>query len=344
MKHPVFEWMVTNGMSELRKDLITNNWVIIASERALRPGQFLPSAPPFEHEAVNPFAVGQEALTPPEIMRIPDPASPESWRIRVIPNKYPALMIEGNDACTRAGIYERMDGVGAHEVLIESPDPNFDLEALPLEHLSQALSTYRERMRDLACDPRFVFSLLFRNSGPTAGATVRHGHAQLIALPVIPSHVQDRLNGAKRYFDEHGRNVFADIVDHEIEMNERLICTNDSFACVTPYASRMPYELLIIPKKQHARFEAMPDDSLSDLSAILSQTLQRLKRCLGEVDYNFMIQSAPRALNDAPWYRWHIQIVPKLTQVAGFEWGTGFFINPVTPESAAKTLQRVRLR
>jgi UDPglucose--hexose-1-phosphate uridylyltransferase len=343
MKCRGIEWMVTNDMSELRKDLITNNWVIIASERALRPGQFLASSPPHEDETVNPFAVGQEALTPPEIMRVPDPTSPENWRVRVIPNKYPALMIEGNDACTRTGIYERMDGVGAHEVIIESPDPNFELEALPLQHLSQVLSTYRERMRDLACDSRFIFSLLFRNSGPSAGATVRHGHAQLIALPVVPRHVQDRLDGAKRYFDKQGRNAFSDIVAHETELNERLICSNESFACVTPYASRMPYELMIIPKVQNARFEAMKDAHLDDLSAILSETLQRLKRCLGEVDYNFMIQSAPRPLNDAPWYRWHIQIVPKLTQVAGFEWGTGFFINPVAPETAAKTLKRVRL-
>jgi UDPglucose--hexose-1-phosphate uridylyltransferase len=276
-------------------------------------------------------------------MRITDPDNVDSWRVRVIPNKYPALMIEGDDQHTQAGIYQRMDGLGAHEVIIESPQPDFTLEDLPLEHLSQALAVYRERMRDLERDRRFVFSLLFRNSGPSAGATVRHGHAQLIALPVIPGHVQDRLDGAKRHSEATGQNIFDEIIRHEVAAKERLVCRNESFVCVTPYASRSPYELMIIPTAQSARFEGMPDDQLGDLASILSETLRRLKRCLGDVDYNFMIQSAPRALNDVSWYRWHIQIVPKLTQVAGFEWGTGFFINPTAPETAATTLQRVRL-
>ncbi len=336
--------MVTCDMSEMRKDPITHNWVIIASERALRPSQFRTVTGPSTEDAVNPFAVGQESLTPPEIMRISDPNAPDSWRVRVIPNKYPALMIEGDEARAQVGIYERMDGLGAHEVIIESPEPAFALEDLPLDHLSQALLVYRERMKDLARDTRFVFSLLFRNSGPSAGATVRHGHAQLIALPVVPGHVQERLTGAKRYADEKGSCVFDDIIRYEVEADERLVCHNDSFVCISPYASRAPYELMIIPTAQHARFESIPDESLQDLAGILSETLQRLKRCLGDVDYNFMIQSAPRALNDVNWYRWHIQIVPKLTQVAGFEWGTGFFINPTAPESATKSLKRVRLK
>ena len=295
------------------------------------------------HDELNPFAVGNESLTPPEIMRVANPNSPDSWLVRVIPNKYPALAVEGETGTLRKGIYEHMDGLGAHEVIIESPDPDFNLEELPIVHLRKALWTYRERMQDLAKDVRLIFSMLFRNSGPGAGATVRHGHAQLIALPVVPSEVQQRLNGARQYYEQTGQNVFSHLVEQESSDMQRIVCATERFVCITPYASRTPFELMIIPKDQRARYEDVKEEHLEDLAHILSETLRRLKRVLGNVDYNLMIQSAPKTEEHAPWYRWHIQIVPALTQVAGFEWGTGFHINPVSPETAAKTLNTVHL-
>ena len=330
-------------MSELRKDPLTGKWVIIASERALRPNQFMRSEATKHHDELNPFAVGNESLTPPEIMRVANPNSPDSWLVRVIPNKYPALAVEGETGTLRKGIYEHMDGLGAHEVIIESPDPDFNLEELPIVHLRKALWTYRERMQDLAKDVRLIFSMLFRNSGPGAGATVRHGHAQLIALPVVPSEVQQRLNGARQYYEQTGQNVFSHLVEQESSDMQRIVCATERFVCITPYASRTPFELMIIPKDQRARYEDVKEEHLEDLAHILSETLRRLKRVLGNVDYNLMIQSAPKTEEHAPWYRWHIQIVPALTQVAGFEWGTGFHINPVSPETAAKTLNTVHL-
>ncbi|MGB0645736.1 MAG: galactose-1-phosphate uridylyltransferase [Bradymonadia bacterium] len=331
-------------MSELRKDPLTGNWVIIASERALRPNQFMRSETADHGNELNPFAVGNESLTPPEIMRIPNPEAPDTWLIRVIPNKYPALAVEGATGTLREGLYEHKDGLGAHEVIIESPDPTFNLEELPIAHLEKALWTYRERMQDLSRDIRLIFSMLFRNSGPGAGATVRHGHAQLIALPVVPSQVQQRLECARRHYEHTGANVFSQLVQQESTDTQRIVCASESFVCITPYASRTPFELMIIPKDQKARYENVEDGHLNDLARILSESLRRLKRVLGNVDYNLMIQSAPKSEEHAPWYRWHIQIVPTLTQVAGFEWGTGFHINPVSPETAAKTLKTVHLQ
>jgi UDPglucose--hexose-1-phosphate uridylyltransferase len=330
-------------MPELRRDPITHRWSIIATERALRPKDYVLSAVRPEGQ-VDPFAAGNEHLTPPEIFAIrPDasPADSPDWRVRVIPNKYPALRIEGDLDKRPAGLYDRMNGVGAHEVIIESPESDFKLHHLEHGRLVEVLQTYRGRMKDLQGDDRLRFSLLFRNHGAGAGASVAHGHAQLIALPVVPQHVRELLDGAKRYFDFHDRNVFEDIVREELTDGRRLVAQNDDFVLVAPYASRMPFELWIIPRFQSARFESTDDASLGALAEILRNALGRLEEGLGDPAYNFIIQSAPYEFDDAPWYRWHVQIMPKLTNVAGFEWGTGFYINPTAPEEAARFLREL---
>ena len=329
-------------MSELRKDPITGSWVIIAADRALRPSRFKATVENVLSGEENPFAPGNESMTPPEILRIADTDAPDQWQIRVIPNKYPALNIEGNHHTTRTGLYERMDGVGAHEVIIESPNPAFSLHKLPPIHLVKVLKTYRDRMADLAGDSRFISTILFRNSGAHAGATVAHGHAQLIALPMVPPQITERLNNARLYFEETGKNLFEDIIAQEEKTEERVVCQNEQFVCLTPYASRSPYELMIIPRGQLARYEDCSEQDLEAFGDILAEALDRLEGYLGEFAYNFMIQSAPRPQADAAWYRWHLQIIPRLTQVAGFEWATNFYINPTSPEAAAASLKRLR--
>ena len=213
-------------MPELRRDPITHRWSIIATERALRPKDYEVSAVRPDGQ-IDPFAAGNEHLTPPEIAAFRPgggEANDPDWQIRVIPNKYPALKIEGDLDKRPAGLYDRMNGVGAHEVIIESPDSDFKLHQLEQPHLERVLETYRKRMADLQGDERLKFSLLFRNHGAAAGASVAHGHAQLIALPVVPQHVRELLDGAKRYYDFHDRSAFEDIVRNEISDGSRLGC------------------------------------------------------------------------------------------------------------------------
>jgi UDPglucose--hexose-1-phosphate uridylyltransferase len=327
-------------MPELRRDPITHRWVIIATERALRPQDaFAHAVHPVSKS--SPFAEGNEHLTPPEIHAWRpggSKANGPGWRIRVVPNKFPALRIEGDLDKAPDGIYDRMNGIGAHEVIIESPDPEFRLQSLPHEHLVRVLEVYRDRMVDLQRDPRFRFSLLFRNHGAAAGASVAHGHSQLISLPIVPPIVQELLDGAKRYAEFRGRNVFEDIVRQEVADGRRLVLETPHYVLIAPYASRQPFELWIVPRFAGARFEASTRAQLDALAPVLRAALDRLDRGLGDPAYNFVIQSAPYG-EEAPWYRWHIQISPKLTQVAGFEWGTGFYINPTQPEEAAAFLR-----
>lgn len=328
-------------MPELRRDPITHRWTIIASERALRPKDFK-----FDHARPPrgkscPFCPGHESLTPPAIWTVPRSAgrAGTDWRVRVVPNKFPALRIEGDLGKRPEGVYDFMNGIGAHEVIIESPDHDFKLHQLGVDHLFEALQTYRDRMLDLQGDKRFKFSLLFRNHGEAAGASIAHGHAQLIALPVVPPQVQEQLDGAKRYWQFHERNVFDDIVRQEMEDGRRLIHSNEEFALVAPYASRFPFEMWIVPRSGGPRFERSSDGTLARLAQILGFALDRLDRGLGDPPYNFIIQSAPYGQDDIPWYRWHLVIMPTLTRVAGFEWGTGFYINPTAPEEAAEFLR-----
>ena len=328
-------------MPELRRDPITHRWAIIATERALRPQDFMgPAEPP--SAKTSPFAAGNERLTPPEIFALrPDGSAPNGpgWTARVVPNKYPALRIEGALEPRPEGIYDHMNGVGAHEVIIESPDPDFTLQSLAPGHLVDVLRIYRDRMRDLQKDQRFKFSLLFRNYGAAAGASIAHGHSQLIALPIVPHTVQELLDGAQRYHAFRGRNVFDDIIRQEVSDGRRLIMDTGDFLLLAPYASRQPFEMWIVPRKQASRFESVDDGDLTGLAKVLRAALSKLEVGLGNPAYNLMIQSAPYGHDASPWYRWHIQIMPKLTKVAGFEWGTGFYINSTAPEEAAAFLR-----
>lgn len=329
-------------MPELRRDPLTRRYTIIAPERAVRPSKAWVDAPAPLDAAQSPFAAGNEHLTPPEIYALrPAGGRPNDphWRVRVIPNRYPALRVEGSLDPRPEGLYDHLNGLGAHEVIIESPDPAFRLQRLPHEHLVQVLTVYRDRMRDLRGDRRLRFPMLFRNHGAASGASVAHGHAQLIALPVVPDEAQRRLDGAQRYWQHHERNLFTDLVRQEIEDGRRVVAEIGDCLVYAPYASRVPFELCILPRYTMARFEALERPHLEGLAQALSLALDRLDRALGDPPYNLVVQTLPYDLEDVPWYRWQIQIMPNLTRVAGFELGTGFFINPTPPEEAAAFLR-----
>lgn len=333
-------------MPELRKDPIIGRWVIIATERAKRPSDFQhPEAKTTINSHKCPFCGGNEAMTPPEILCMREAGStPNStgWWVRTISNKFPALQIEGELDRQGEGIYDMMNGVGAHEVIIETSEHNKSLAELETHYIEKILLSYRERMLDLKKDPRFKFILIFRNHRSSAGASLDHPHSQLIATPIVPKRVKEELNGALKYFNFKDRCVFCDVVHQEIKDKKRVVIENKHFLTFTPYASRFPYEFCIIPKTHSACYESITKEMITTLAEILKASLLKLKKLLNDPPYNYIIHTTPFSLpNDLKDYHWHIEIIPRITHVAGFEWGTGFYINSVKPEDAARDLREV---
>jgi len=342
---------------ELRKDPIIRRWVIIANERAARPSDFAKSEPEAAPSATCPFCEGRETTTPPEITAIRRPGTaPDTpgWQVRVVPNKYPALRIEGTTDVTIDGMYERMGGVGAHEVIIETTEHAAHPGVMRPDQLASVLWMYRERYRDLDGDPRFKYLLLFRNHGRQAGASLAHPHSQLIALPIVPKRAEEELAGAQAYFAREGRCIFCDILRQEAGPAEgadgagafgrhRVVWKNDEFVAFAPFASWCPFELWILPRRHTASFGALRDEQITPLAETLQSVLGRLHACLSNPPYNYIIHTAPYDAKVDHFYHWHIEVLPRLSQVAGFEWGSGFYINTVPPEDAARYLRETKI-
>jgi UDPglucose--hexose-1-phosphate uridylyltransferase len=340
-------------MPELRKDPIIGRWVIIATERAKRPDQFSPPMDgPIEGEC--PFCSGRENHTPPEIYAIrksPNNKDKRGWDVRVVPSIKPILKIEGGLERRGRGIYDMMNGVGAHEVIIDTPQHINNIADLSLRQIDNILNVYTHRIADLDQDKRFKYVLIFKNYGWVAGGgRIKHSRSQLIATPVTPKRVKEELVGAKRYFDYHERCIFCDLVRQEIETKRRLIIDIDGFIAIAPFASRFPFEIWIMPKSHSCDFVNLSDTQRMALAKILKMTLQKLKIGLNDPPFNYIVHTAPfrrpkagywRTVEDD--YHWHIEIMPRLTRVAGFEWGTGFYICPLPPENAAEFLREVKV-
>ena len=340
-------------MSELRHDPIQRRWVIISQERGRRPGDFQIPPSDFPKSGFCPFCVGSEDKTPPEILSLRSSGAPNTpgWDVRVIPNKYPALKVEGDLERRGAGAYDRMRGVGAHEVIIETPDHKLAMADMPVGHLARIIDTYCGRWADLSQDLRLKYILVFKNHGSAAGASLEHSHTQIIATPVTPKTVALELESAKAHFQLKNRCLFCDILDFELEKQERIISTNDHFVAYSPYACRFPFEVTIMPRLHGHNFIQMEERMRLDLASILKDTLLRIKHGLKDPPYNFVIHTVPnlqaRPRRASAWdtveydYHWHIEILPRLVKTAGFEWGTGFYINPVSPEDAARFMREV---
>lgn len=331
-------------MPELRKDPIYGRWVIISTERSRRPSDFAPE----ERRSVGgfcPLCEGNEDRTPPEVFAFRDNGTPPNspgWQLRVVPNKFPALRIEGDLNREGEGIYDKMNGIGAHEVVIETPLHHESLATLPLVAVERVLLAYRERIIDLRRDRRLRYVMVFKNHGAAAGASLEHPHSQIIALPIIPTRVREEIEGAKGYFQYKDRCVFCDIIRQELRQKSRVITENRSFVSLAPFASRFPFETWILPKPHQPTFERAEGDLFGEAAEILSDTLWRLKQVLDDPPYNYILHTSSSPEQDQDYYHWHIEIMPKLTKVAGFEWGTGFYINPTPPEEAAAYLREAR--
>jgi UDPglucose--hexose-1-phosphate uridylyltransferase len=338
---------------EIRKDPITGRWVVFSPERLRRPNQFEFIHKEEPEHASNPFAVGHESFTPPEVYAIREPdSSPNQpgWKVRVVPNRFPALRVEGNLNKEAIGFYDKMNGIGAHEVVIETPDPNQSLEQQPLSGILDVLKSIRTRMLDLMKDSRFKYLMVFKNVGAQAGASQNHAHTQIIALPVIPLTIKEKLNPCREHFVEKDRNLYEDILLNELREQERMVYENAGFGVFCPFASRFPFEVLFLPKQQHADFHACADHELVLLADALQKVLMAYRLGLNQPSYNLILHTAPvRHGKGTRWhtldfdFRWHIEILPRMSGIAGFEFGTGFHINSVLPEEAARFLREVKV-
>lgn len=324
-------------MPELRKDPIVGRWVIISSDRGKRPTDWHGESAK-KIEGFCPFCPGNEDKTPGEILAVRhnnSVANSSGWQIRVVPNKFPALQIEGELTRRGEGLYDLMNGIGAHEVIIETAEHTKTFSDFDEAHVEKLLSIFKARIEDLRNDARFKYILVFKNHGVAAGASLEHSHSQLIATPILPNRVVEELEGAKKHFELKERCIFCDIIYQELAFGKRVILQTEEFVALTPFAARFPYEMWILPKKHCSHFENMESHRYSDLAVVLKDVLARLNKALNAPPYNFVIHSSPIQEPAARDYHWHIEIIPKLTKIAGFEWGSGFYINPVPPERSA---------
>lgn len=330
-------------MSELRRDPIVGRWVIVNTDHPNRPEDF-------EYEehipqgGVCPFCYGNESMTPPEIDSFRDSSrgpNTSGWQVRVVPNKYPVLQIEGNLQRIGVGIYDMSSGVGAHEVLIETPYHHKDISDLLNPEVENIIQMWCRRALDLVKDKRFKYIMLFRNYGKAAGASLEHPHTQIVALPMVPKNVAEEIKGAGDYFEYRERCIFCDMIRQENQEKERVILENKYFISFCPFVSRFPFEIWIIPKRHSSYFCHMLPEEIPALAEILIKIISRVKKVFANLSYNFILHSSPvnGEISGIEYYHWHIEFMPKLMRTAGFEWGSGFYIDPTSPELAAKYLK-----
>lgn len=343
--------MMPELRSELRKDAVINRWVIVAPERGARPHEFARLPEREDTAAGCPLCEHNEHMTPHEVFAVRDKGEPDrpGWYVRVVPNKFPALRIEGDPAPGSVGPYQRMNGIGAHEVIVESPRHEDDLAFTPAEQVIRVLTAVRRRTEDLRRDERFRHVIVFRNHGQLAGASLGHPHSQVIALPIVPRSVQEFVSASAQFHTQHGRCIFCDVLDQELAADDRIITHSEHFVVLAPYASRFAYEAAIYPRRHCHDIVQMSAQEQADLAHLLRRLLMSYRAALFNPPYNMVYQTAPSLPSGSAngpggnrldsHYHWRIEIMPRLTTFAGFEWGTGFYINPVAPEDAADKLR-----
>jgi UDPglucose--hexose-1-phosphate uridylyltransferase len=324
-------------MGSLRQDPTTNEWVILAPERAARKPVDCPTRPPAPpHDPGCAFCPGNEGLTPPEIWRSPG-AGP--WEQRVVPNLFPAVAPGGTTERRGERTRREMAGVGAHEVVIESPVHDERLDEMSSERLSGVVATWRERYRRLAREPWVKAIVVFKNFGERAGTSLEHPHSQILATPVVPPDALHRYAVATRYHDDTGHCVYLDLLDREQEDGTRLIAERGRFGAMVPFASQLPYETWIIPRILQPSFGELRDEDVPDLAELLRDSVAAIRRSADDPDYNLVVQSSPVGQELAPVFQWHLRILPRTVTSAGFELGSGMSINTVAPEAAAESLR-----
>ncbi|HEV3142530.1 MAG TPA: hypothetical protein VGZ47_01445 [Gemmataceae bacterium] len=323
---------------ELRKDRLVDRWIIVSTDRLSRVHELHAAATVTPLETC-PFCAGHEHLTAAATFAIPGERA--GWRVRVVPNMFPAVRDDVEPGNWSDGWHEGSRGFGRHEVVIECPQHETSLANLSANHLADVLRAYGERLKTAREDTRLAYAMIFKNCGADAGASLEHTHSQILILPHLPRTVQEELDAAQRYFDSVGRCVFCDWWLVEKEAGVRHLLDSRNFVVFLPYAGRFPFEMCILPKEHQSHFEELSENDRVELAEVLRLALRKLQRGLNDPPYNYLLHTAPLQTGPLPHYHWHLEVLPRITGIAGFEWGTGYFINPVPPEQAATFLRGV---
>ncbi len=331
-------------MSELRQDPTTYDWIIIAKERAKRPHEFNKKQETKEtlpaHSENCPFCPGNEDMTPKAEAVY---GTPEKWNIRVIPNKFAALSPTGNTKREERKLFRKSYGYGRHEVIIETPLHNQFIPFLDDEKVEELIKAYRDRYCALKKDPKIKTIIIFKNHGAGAGTSLEHPHTQIVASPIVPPYIRRKYNVTTQHFDNTGRCLYCDIEESELEENARIVANTEHFMVLHPFASHYPFETWIMPKAHKSSFGYISEDEQKDFAKVLKDVLMKLYVSLGNPDYNFIIHTAPVDDEHKPYYLWHMQIIPRLTKAAGFELGSGIYINTALPEETASFMRDFKL-
>jgi len=330
-------------MSELRYNFVSDEWVVLATDRAKRPKDFLKdTGPPKvlpEYKPDCPFCAGNETKTPLELFRI---GSKDSWKVRAVYNKFAALSSRGELIHHDSGIYRSCSGVGVHEVIIEHPAHNACLPLLQDAEVADIINVYQQRYCAVRKDKRFEAIIIFKNHGPSAGTSLEHPHSQLIATPVVPPQLNKRRDQSFKFYKNKKSCLLCRIIAEELKAKTRIIEEGKSFVSFIPYAALSPFHLWIIPKRHMGSFDLINQEEVLDLARTLKETLSKLYYGLADPDYNYTLHSLPLKKGEDDYFHWYLSVIPRISQLAGFELGSGMFINTSVPEEGAAFLRGVR--
>ncbi len=336
-------------MPELRQNLILKEWVVISTERAKRPEQLreerdIDRSTYGKYDENCPFCPGNEEKFGNDEVLYREDDEKGNWKLKILPNKFPALTPAGaNISVHTEGNFRLMDGVGHHEVLIEHSCHHQTIATMEVAEVYRVLKAYRMRMKILQ-EISYVESVItFRNHGTRAGASLIHPHSQFIALPIIPKDMIARINESIRYHQEHRECIFCRVMNSELENYQRIVMETTHFVAFVPYAAYSPFHIWIYPKRHSSSFLDVTNEELHDMASILRGVLKRLFIGLNDPDYNYIIRTAPKGYYGSDFFHWYLTIVPRLTRTAGFELGSGMFINPSIPEENAEYLRGIQI-
>lgn len=329
-------------MSEIRWDLVKQNWVAVAANRALKPNDFPIAKMGLEAPATGgfcPFCEGNENFTPPEITayRPNSPANEKGWLVRAIPNKFSAFTLEGELVKTQTGIFSCYNGLGEHEVIIEDPRHGVEFHDLSLERIEIVLNIFKERYQDLSRDERIKYIQIYKNRGMFAGASLEHCHSQIVGLPFVPQ----ENSGLPKYYRDNNRCLLCDMLAQETATGERLVCKTDHFILICPYAPRFPYETWIVPQRHYEHFADINEAEVRDLARVLKKLTGVIIDCLDNPSYNLVINTAPVNVEPEAGYHWYMELTPRLLVNAAVEIAAGIYMNPVAPELSAAMLREI---
>ena len=329
-------------MPQLRQNIITLDWVIIATERAKRPDQFGRTVkveeiiPEFDSSC--PFCPGNESTSSVEKYRFEKNGK---WSLRTVTNKFPALIEDGDLNSITSGIFNSMNAIGAHDVVIEHPRHNGTLTDFTHEETVSILNAYLRSYKELKKNKLIQSIVIFRNHGKSAGTSLIHPHSQIVATPIVPNQIKERIASAKKYYSKNHECVFCRNLNDETKSGERIICETSHFTAFIPYAALSPFHIWIFPKRHASSFHEITVDEISDLAFNLKTVLAKLKNGLNNPDYNFTIRSAPTQEKSGKFFHWYLALVPRISVAAGFEMGSGMYVSPAIPEESARYLREI---